>query len=80
MLFAVAKWLLCLLSDYKSATCSERRQLVIRQRLYLIGERLYLIGEQEYLTRFTGFSVIQSIATTLHMQVLAFRSNTRTVQ
>ena len=23
-LFAVARWLLCLLSDYKSATCSER--------------------------------------------------------
>ena len=22
-LFAVARWLLCLLSDYKSATCSE---------------------------------------------------------
>ena len=24
VLFAVARWLLCLLSDYKSATCSER--------------------------------------------------------
>ena len=40
------------------------------ERLYLIEERLYLIGEQEYLI---GFG-IQSIATTLHMQVLAFRS------
>ena len=55
-LFAVARWLLCLLSDYKSATCIERRQFVIRQRLYLIGERLYLIGEQEYLIGFTKIS------------------------
>ena len=41
-LFAVARWLLSLLSDYKSATCSERLQFVIRQRLYLIGEQEYI--------------------------------------
>ena len=49
ILFAVARWLLCLLSDYKSATCSEKCQFVIRQRLYLIGE-------QEYLIEFTKIS------------------------
>ena len=54
--FAVARWLLCLLSDYKSATCSERGQFVIRQRLYLIGERLHPIGEQEYLIGFKKIS------------------------
>ena len=41
----------------------------------LIGERLYLIGEQVI-----GFSVSQSIAATLHNQVLAFRSNIKTFQ
>ena len=76
-LFVVARWLLCLLSDYKNATCSERKQLVIRQQLYLIGEQEYLIRFTKYLI---GFSVVQSIATTLHMQVHAFRSNSRTVQ
>ena len=42
-LFAVARWLLCLLSDYKSGTCSERSD-----SNYILLESDYILLESNY--------------------------------